>query len=83
MTLAAFSDQIMPTDLPEIKHHTNFLERQLADTGSYVEERPLNIDPSYLTLAKFVLATTKDAAHRLYLDNGIFGEITLKYFHKA
>ncbi len=83
ITLAAFSDRIQPTDLPEIKHQTNALEHQFAETNTYREARPLNIDPGYLTLAKFVLATTKDAAHRLYLDNGIFGEITLKYVHKV
>ena len=33
----------------------------------------------YLTGAKLVLASTKDFAHRLYLRDGIFAEITLSF----
>ncbi|HEY2148030.1 MAG TPA: DUF4416 family protein, partial [Pirellulales bacterium] len=40
---------------------------------------PLNLDPGYLTLAKLVLASTKDHAHLLYLGHGIYAEVTL-YF---
>ena len=39
----------------------------------------MNIDPGYLTQAKLVLASTKDHAHRIYLDRGIFAEVTLFY----
>jgi hypothetical protein len=39
----------------------------------------LNLDPGYLTAAKLVLASTKDHAHRLYLGQGIYGEVTLSY----
>lgn len=41
--------------------------------------RPLNLDPGYVTEAKLVLATTKDRDHRIYLDRGIFAEVTLAY----
>ena len=44
--------------------------------------RPLNLDPGYLTPAKLVLASTKDFAHRIYLSQGIFAEITLQYQHQ-
>jgi hypothetical protein len=44
--------------------------------------RPLNLDPGYITQAKLVLATTKDRDHRVYLRDGIFGEITLTYTAK-
>ena len=40
-------------------------------------ERPLNIDPGYLTEAKVVLMTTKDRDHRLYVGKGIYAEVTL------
>jgi hypothetical protein len=43
------------------------------------EQRPLNLDPGYITLAKLVLASTKDFAHRLYLGRGIYAEITLHF----
>jgi hypothetical protein len=42
-------------------------------------ERPINLDAGYLTSAKLVLASTKDFAHRIYLRDGIFAEITLSY----
>ena len=41
--------------------------------------RPLNLDPGYLTEAKLVLASTKDHAHRIYLSQGIYAEVTLSY----
>jgi hypothetical protein len=40
--------------------------------------RGVNIDPGYLAPGKLVLASTKDHAHRVYLGQGIFGEITLR-----
>jgi hypothetical protein len=65
--------------LPAIKLHTNELERRLAATGAYPEPRPLNLDPGLLTLGKFLLATTKDQAHRVYLRDGIYAEVTLRF----
>ncbi|MEL7334835.1 MAG: DUF4416 family protein, partial [Planctomycetota bacterium] len=41
--------------------------------------RPVNIDPGYISQAKLVLATIKDRDHRVYLRDGIFGEVTLNY----
>ena len=75
----AFRDLIAPDRLPEIKRHTNGLESAFARSGSYPEPRPVNIDPGYLTLGKFLLATTKDQAHRVYLRDGVFAEVTLRY----
>jgi hypothetical protein len=39
--------------------------------------RTVNLDPGYLTSAKVVLASTKDYCHRIYLKDGIYGEVTL------
>ncbi|MBI5369038.1 MAG: DUF4416 family protein [Planctomycetes bacterium] len=39
--------------------------------------RPLNLDPGCLSLGKLVLASTKDHAHRIYLRDGIYAEVTL------
>src|SRR5581483_1463708 len=47
--------------------------------GRYPEARPLNLDPGLLSLGKFLLATTKDQAHRIYLRDGIFAEVTLRF----
>jgi len=62
--------------LPDIKCFTNDLERQFSSEDG---ARTINIDPGYVARDKVVLATTKDFYHRLYLDKGIFGEVTLHY----
>jgi hypothetical protein len=72
----AFLRPIDPCDLAVIKRQTNGWEEEfvaaakrgevLDDSGGrIVEERPLNLDPGYLTTAKLVLASTKDHAHRI------------------
>jgi hypothetical protein len=72
--------QLLAADrLPAIKLHTNALEQELARSGGYPESRPLNLDPGLLTLGKFCLATTKDQVHRIYLRDGIFAEVTLRF----
>jgi hypothetical protein len=55
------------------------LRERLAPADASLPARPINIDPGYITASKLVLASTKDFAHRLYLRDGIFGEITLAY----
>ncbi len=62
-------------DLFRIKLYTNRLEMKFLKGKS----RCINIDPGYLDLAKLVLASTKDYAHRIYFGKGIFAEITLTY----
>jgi hypothetical protein len=75
----AFHDLVAPDCLPAVKLRTNEVERALAREGGYPEARPLNLDPGLLTLGKFLLATTKDQAHRIYLRDGIFAEVTLRF----
>lgn len=76
----AFERLVDPAELVAIKLRTNELEVECQRTGSWPDQRPLNLDPGYLTEAKLVLATTKDRDHRIYLDRGIFAEGTL-YYH--
>jgi len=71
----AFQKLIAPDALPAIKHHTNSLEQTWTREG----RRRINLDPGYIALGKLVLATTKDYSHRLYLGQGIYGEVTLSY----
>ncbi len=44
--------------------------------------RAVNIDPGYIDGARLVLASTKDHAHRIYLRDGIFAEVTMRYRFK-
>jgi hypothetical protein len=74
-----FDRLVTPNCLPEIKLFTNRLEDELAASGAHPEPRPLNLDPGTLELGKFMLATTKDQGHRIYLDRGIFAEVTLRF----
>ena len=39
--------------------------------------RTVNIDPGYVDGARLVLASTKDHAHRIYLRDKVFAEVTL------
>lgn len=77
--LFSFANLVDPGCLPDCKHFTNSLESQIAATGNYPEPRPLNLDPGLIQLGKFLLASTKDQGHRIYLRDGIFAEVTLRF----
>jgi hypothetical protein len=62
--------------LVELKLLANRVEQELAkEDGS----RRINLDPGLMSLENFVLATTKNRGHRIYLRDGIFAEVTLMY----
>lgn len=68
-----FQELMHPNKLPEMKLQTNVLEQKwLKDQG-----RQVNLDPGYVTSAKMVLASTKDFSHRLYLSDGIYGDLQM------
>ena len=71
----SFSKLIPMSELYRVKLYANRLESKFMDA----KKRLINIDPGYLDKAKLVLATTKDYAHRIYLQKGIFAEIALTY----
>lgn len=77
----AFQNFADPAGLAEWKLAANALEEELKPrlAPSGVPARPINIDPGYVTGAKLVLASTKDFAHRIYLRDGIFAEITMAF----
>lgn len=75
----AFERPADPRELAEWKIQTNQWEEDYARSAGHSEPRPLNLDPGYLTPAKLVLASTKDHAHRIYLAEGIYAEVTLYY----
>ncbi len=72
----SFSKLINPEELSKIKIISQEIEKEFFNEG----KRRINLDPGYLSLSKVVLASTKDSYHRLYLENGIYGEVTLYFF---
>jgi hypothetical protein len=75
----SFKQLVEAEELSRIKLITNRIEAGLSWQG----RRRINIDPGILTLAKVVLATTKDHKHRIYLAGGIYAEVTLYYQNKS
>lgn len=74
-TFILFESPVERETLPEIKDETNGIELSLATDG----KRMVNIDPGYIALEHVILATTKGYAHRVYLKNGIYADLTLIY----
>ncbi len=73
-------DGLYPSDaVGRAKLATNALETALAASIGGPYPRPVNLDPGYLTLAKLVLASAKNYAHRVHLHDGIYAEVTLQY----
>ncbi len=75
----AFEQLVGAERLADLKLQTNQWEAEYAASARHAEPRPVNLDPGYITLAKLVLASTKDHSHRIYLGRGIFAEITLHF----
>lgn len=71
----AFAELIMPESLPDIKLRTNNIEKIFSRAGG----RQANIDPGYISRAHLILATGKGYAHRPYLRDGIYADLTLIY----
>ncbi len=78
-----FERLITPDELWNIKRATNKIEEQTGLVMDGKFRRRVNLDPGYLTQSKVVLATTKDFAHRIYLQEGIYAEVTLIYQGKS
>ena len=79
-----FHRLIDPAGLLALKRRTNRWEATYAKMGQQSVpnsrvDRPLNLDPGYLTEAKLILASTKDHTHRIYLSRGIYAEVTLHF----
>jgi len=71
--MLVFKDLIEQSALAGIKLATNELEKSFTRDG----KRCVNIDPGYLLYERFVLATGKNYAHRIYIGSGIYADLTL------
>jgi len=86
--LFSFDSLIKINKLSEIKKTTNDLEndpiiKENIKKNISLSGRKINLDPGYISLDKFILASTKNGPSRIYLNNGIYGEITLRFINKT
>jgi hypothetical protein len=70
-----FDKKIVPDEIAKIKLKTNEIEKKFAEKGN----RKINLDPGYLTQMKVVLASAKDSSHKVYIREGIYGDIALRF----
>jgi hypothetical protein len=73
-----FEERLDPERLASVKLHTNTLEDYFRVEG----RRVVNLDPGVMSGANLILATTKNRSHRIPLQQGIYGELTLHYSGK-
>ena len=71
----SFERLLLPNELAGIKIECNEIEDLCAIGG----RRQVNIDPGYMDYDKVVLASAKYNAHKIYLDFGIYADLTLLY----
>ena len=71
----AFRGLESPERLPEDKRAASCLETQFADGG----KRLYNLDIGYMDADKLVLASFKRGPCKLYLRDGVYGDLLLKY----
>jgi len=70
---------IDPGKLAKVKHQTNKLEEKLAGKLELDLPRPVNLDPGVIEPSKLILATTKNYAHRMYIGEKMYAEVTLVF----
>ena len=70
----SFEQLIEPERLGAIKLETNRLEEDFREEF-HTKHRPVNIDPGYLTTASLIMATAKNFAHRVPLQDGIYAHL--------
>jgi len=78
-SFVSFGRLVDPSCLARIKRETNAIEDRFREDG----RRTVNLDPGLMALSRFSLATTKESAHRIPLEAGIYAEVTLLYSRKS
>lgn len=74
----SFGPLVQPDEIARIKIDCNGIEEDLAKGGS----RKVNLDPGYMDFDKVVLASAKYNGDKIYLRDGIWGDLTLRYKFK-
>lgn len=65
--------------LVEVKLFAEGLQTRFARVAGPPVRRTINLDPGYITSWNLVLSTVKNYAHRIYLREGIYAEVTLVF----
>jgi hypothetical protein len=63
------------TKLVDAKIFCDSLERKYLNSGN----RQFNVDPGYISADQVILATGKPYSHRIYLERGVYGELTYRF----
>lgn len=71
----SFDKLINPNEIARVKIECNEIEDQLAVAGN----RKVNLDPGYMDYDKIVLASAKYNGQKIYLNDGIYADLTLRY----
>ncbi len=78
----SFEGLVSPDMLSEIKLHTNRLEEEMRKQERS-SRRVVNLDPGYITPSALIMATTKNFAHRIPLQQGIYAHLELLFTKKG
>jgi hypothetical protein len=76
----SFESLASPGKLVDIKLATQRMEEKYRRTTKSGLGRRVNLDPGYVESGKVVLASTKNANHRIYLHSGVYAEATLQFY---
>lgn len=77
--LWVFSEELAAReDLPKLKVNSNKLESKFKN-NHHTLGRVVNFDPGFISLEQVVLATGKPYSHRIYMQDGIYAELTYQY----
>ncbi len=72
--------RLLPMDsLVTVKRSVEEVQKHFAVQEKEALRRTVNLDPGYVTGWNLVLSTVKNHAHRLYLGQGVYGEVTLLF----
>jgi hypothetical protein len=74
----SFGNLMSPEALSKIKIRTNALEEEIEEEFK-ARKRIVNLDPGYMTASALIMATAKDFAHRIPLQNGIYAHLELLF----
>lgn len=76
--MVSFEHLVDPASLSGIKLETNRWEKRMKEeAGGGI--RVINLDPGILSASSLIMATAKDFAHRVPLQNGIYAHLELMF----